>query len=62
MPAEILTLSCEGRLDRAWCEFREHASRAVAEPRLLLDREFFNKYARLEDRYKRLLLVQDRRL
>lgn len=60
MSAQIIELHSEANLDQAWRDYQVMAARAVADSKLLLDREFFDEMTRREDRYKRLLIAQER--
>jgi hypothetical protein len=57
--ATILLFDRDQALTNAWNAYAEHAARSKANPDLLLNRQYVDEWARLEDRYKKLVLLTE---
>jgi hypothetical protein len=52
----VIQLASPELVDDAWEALRKHREPIIADPKLLLNRDFVETDARLEDRFKRLYL------
>lgn len=60
MTAQVIELASKDRLAVAWVDYQSMAARAIAEPRLLIDRAFFNEMTLRKAKYERLFLASER--
>ena len=61
MSAEVIPISTPTALNQAWDEYAEHTRQAIANPALLVDREWVQRRAILNRRFDRLYLLTERR-
>lgn len=62
MTAQVIPIVSDDALDRAWAEYADYAREVVDDPRLLVDRKFFQEFTRRPNRWRRLFLVSEARL
>lgn len=60
MSAQIIPICDQSAVDFAWTEYAALAERAIAEPKLLTDRKFFEEFTRKEARFKQLFMARER--
>lgn len=56
---QVLPLVCQSRVDEAWEEHCHFSRKLMADPSLLLDRQFMEQHTRAHERWKRLFLMQE---
>lgn len=59
MSADVIDLLAETTLDEAWAAYAKEARKLADKPKLLSDRAFNEKLARLHKRWLRLFHMQD---
>lgn len=60
MSGEVIQLfASEADVDAAWEALRKHNQRLLDDPSLITDRPFMEQQARLEAKFKRLLMAQE---